>query len=56
MIALLPHFRLEVIVLDNIYLGNLIDRLLKKEPFIIQNHKELQNIATSIPNNYTNKK
>lgn len=33
--VLLPHFRIAVIDLDNISIRNFIDRLVKKEPYII---------------------
>lgn len=56
MVALLAHFRLEVIDLDNIYLGKLIARLHKKKSCIIQNYKELQKVTSSKSNTHANKK
>ena len=42
-VALLLIFKLEVLDHDDISLGKMIDKFIKKEPYILQNYKELQN-------------
>lgn len=51
--SLYPMLKLEVLDHDDISLGNMVDKFLKKEPCILQNYKELHKVNNAKVNNYT---